>query len=1051
MKTSTKTKTLAGIIAASFAQGCLGPATLAIDPTPTVDSAEVTPEDAGLAEYLRFSATVSDDVSVAAERMNVSVHITPRETSETDESYADIQFPLTLEESYNENKSGLFTTELPADLDIFKGEGLYSAFFSAIDEKGYESPQAEQQFRVCSLPTVEYIAPGGIFPNDASITLEASAAAFCDITSLTLTGENLPETEMIDEDGDGIYTAIVDPTELSLPTVPYTDFSCNLTVTDTIGQEGNADSIFSVEDVVAPVIESVTISPDPADNAPETEVTVTATITDVGSGVDLESVCFQIEEEEKRCSFSADGNDYTLSLPGDSFFSPTTEYTVSVADIAGNQNSFTGTLSVTNVTGLVFSELSLDRYTVSNAEDAPYVVVSVKAGDTTDKENLDVSCLLDGTYVATLTYDGTSEIDGETGETVYGFTNIYDLTNVLVATNYLAAEYSLVCTVVDSEDNSLEKSTTLAITDGSAPTGICTSPTGNNAADTLLSCEFIDENTASSALTVTYAITDITSGDEPLSYVSGNAFKATLATTGIPAGTYSGIAHATDAFDNVSENVSFEVTLEDALKPSFSSFYMLPTTLSNDGSDSFKAYAENVSEETGISFILATVNGADYVMTDNDSDGTYETEEITPTAWPAQAYSAVLMISDGTNIVTDTASINVTDSYAPEITSVSVVDSNGDSDYAVVDDSTESFVVSVCVEDETDGTELDGTGGVQVTLDSLVETLSYNSSTSCYDSRTINGNEFAEGTYTIVAEATDAAANTATDSSKNLTVTCTAATLSNITFSDSEVYNNSNHGDITLSADVAAGTCSASIETVTAELYNSSFNPSSRSDGHTISLPMTDSDSNGTYVSDAMTPYEDLYMGGYSAEVTATNTDGLKTTASGSVPLTVSSICDMYGSGDILEAFVNGTSAASLNTSVDTDELSSFDIIRLGSSGTQFQHARVNYDGQTVEDLDLSSCSGGSFSGGSYVTSSWDNCAMVDSYNGTIASWSVAIINLGGGTVPALGVNSSATTGTGPNWFYNTGTGEYQLDDGVTGSRANFSVGGSYFTLCGNP
>lgn len=1219
---------------ATLAVGC-SPTVASIEQTksyPSLDAVHVLPQKAALDAMVGFYLEVTDDSPLYD---NVDAYITINANNYRLALYSDQGMNTSEELNSNTLNSdtatftGSFFTELPATL--FPAGQTSLATFIATDAEGNEATETTQSFSVCSLPELS-LSPSfdtdTPIPNDGPFSIEAYAAAFCDITSVKIVGEELSETEMV-EVGDGLYSVIFDPATFSFPEAATAEFFYSITARDDASprQETTLEGSFTLEDVAAPHIESVTVSPDSVDNNPETQVTFTATITDIGSGIDPNTVCVQLNEEANCYPLASEGISYvTTALSGRLFSSPTTDYTLFAADFAGLLATYTGTLDVLNAAGLTFSDLQLSPSEVSNAEGSIIDIIA-KAGDITDTYTIPVSCMLDGEDIGTLAYDGTSEIDEGSSETVYGFLGTYDTTALLAATNYLATEHVIECFVSDTDGNELSLSETLTFIDRLEPSLSCTVTDGANDGSATLDilCTAQDETAMNS---VSYSSSSF--GSDFLTNTTGDIFEASIDVTGLSAQLYNLTIAAEDAAGNTQEQ-TLSPTIGDALPPTIGSCSLSSSNISNTGG-TITVTCTGVADETALDSLLFDAEFTSDEMT--GSSGTYTGTLSVPSGTPANEYFVTITATDGVNTTSYTPlSLTVFDNTGPELSCLAIdgtndgttpleiiceaadetamntvsytsllgsdfltnttgdifessidgeniagalydfditaedavgnttpatvsayildildpsvscsfaassisnasgsttltctvsdetgidsvayssslgsgamtasgtdtytatisaspttaadtysimsigTDTSGNTKDAAVslvvtddtvpiitsvyatpdtvaDDGSEAFVISVCVNDETDGTELDRTDAVQVTIDSILESLSYNSSTACYDSRAINGDELTEGIYTLTAEALDAAGNSTIDSSATVSVTCSAASLSNITFSDSEVYNDSNHGDVVLSVDVAAGTCSASIEAVTAELYNSSFNPSTRSDGHSIFLTMTDSNSDETYESNTMTPYEDLYLGEYSAEVTITNTDGVSTTASGSAPLTVSSICDMLGSEKILEAFVNGTSAASLNTSVDTNELSSFDIIRLGYSGTAFQQARVNYNGETVEDMDLSSCSGGSFSSGSYVTSSWHDCAMADSYDGTVASWSVAIINVGGGTMPALNVNSASTSGTGPNWFYNTGTGTYQLDDGVTGSRANFAVGGSYFTICGKP
>ncbi len=507
---------------------------------------------------------------------------------------------------------------------------------------------------------------------------------------------------------------------------------------------------------------------------------------------------------------------------------------------------------------------------------------------------------------------------------------------------------------------------------------------------------------------------------------------------------YSG-AGGTDTLNITAEDnagntttASVPMTLEDVVEPTIGSCDISPTeVVSPSGTARMIAYS--VADETGIDYVTATIESSIVELTSAGSGnytGTFYTDAIVS----AGIYSVIFSAHDSAgNISADClSSVTVIDGAGPVFNSAYALPDS------VLNDGSETFHIYACVEDGTDGTEVGG--GAIASVDSLEEVLSYNSGTECYESREINGDEFSPGTYTLEFTAEDAAGNISTDASATLEVTCTSVAISNVAVSATEVYNNNEPYEFTVTADVSDGSCGI-LDTSSVEVTIDSL---------TQSMTL---DYGATYTAtiNAFADVSAIVLGNHTVYVSASSTVGDSETNS-SESIIISDICDNLATdapGATVGIYANGALEASLSTAIPL-KMSSVNTIRIGAYGAQFYSPLVfNYNNAfaTVVPLTTSSA-GGSYdsSTGLYTTSSYADWSLDATYDCTSAPWSISAE-----IIASFSRNHSleflTSSGTGTTWYRSSSTHYFYVNDG-TGTSTLFAStpsGDTIITLCGNP
>ncbi len=322
---------------------------------------------------------------------------------------------------------------------------------------------------------------------------------------------------------------------------------------------------------------------------------------------------------------------------------------------------------------------------------------------------------------------------------------------------YSASDFSLgtlnfIVSAYDTVGQEATAAGTVTIYDGIAPSLTCTATNGKNDGSELVDILCL-ANDDDELLSVLYT-SDLGAGE--LETEDGTSYRTSLNATGLQAKEYAISIEARDGSENVT-TTEVTTTITDAYAPMLS---CSATDGANDGSSAIDISC-TVTDETALGTVTynSTISSDTLVNTSGD---VYEAS-IPVSGVSGGTYTFTIDAFDTTgNTTTTVVTPAISDQTAPTITSVYTDVSS------VLNNGTESFMLYACFSDETDGTALGGS--VTGTIDTVVETLSYDSGSNCFVSSTINGNNFAEGTYTISVSGADTAGNSVNDSSATIEV-----------------------------------------------------------------------------------------------------------------------------------------------------------------------------------------------------------------------------------------------------------------------------------------
>ncbi len=412
----------------------------------------------------------------------------------------------------------------------------------------------------CTAPSIFLDAISSTLTNDSIYNFSAQVSSTtegCSVDSVTLTLDNADYTMNLQD--SSIYIAAVDLSALSMASSPAKK---QYSVAAISGDATNAEyGYFTLEDALAPEI-MATAYPDPVDNLASATLTLDATITDKGTGVNASAVYAEFNDSGSYQQMTlVSGDNYTLEVAGNTLTTPESSYTIHAFDTAGLEATYTDTFEVTNVSGLSVNSLDLLPDTVSNAT-VESVVISYDVADEQDSDGtLNSYCMLDETLLAYL-----SPVSG----TLYQGT--FDTTDFVVA-----QDYTITCFAEDSESNTVERDTTLTITDGIAPEVSSANTTvgyNDGSAPVIITANAIDET--ASLLTVSYSSSF---GSGALALVSGTEYQASVDVTGLRAGAYNISLSVSDGINTTLSSVTG--TIEDRLAPTISGCSVSSTSLTS--------------------------------------------------------------------------------------------------------------------------------------------------------------------------------------------------------------------------------------------------------------------------------------------------------------------------------------------------------------------------------------------------------------------------------------------------------------------------------------
>jgi hypothetical protein len=601
-------------------------------------------------------------------------------------------------------------------------------------------------------------------------------------------------------------------------------------------------------------------------------------------------------------------------------------------------------------------------------------------------------------------------------------TGIYRAT-IRLDSNSQAGTYTLELNAYDAAENMTAYTTFPLITviDGVDPSLACTVTNGANdgSQNVEMLCNSADE---SSAVTVSYYSSILGSGF--LTNTSGDTFEAAVSVSGIAAQEDSVLFTATDVAGNYASN-TLSYTIHDTSFPT-ASCSLADYTLTTP-SDSTTATCVDLFDETGIDSVVIAVGAlGEFPLT---VAGTTATGTIAVSSTSAGImYSPLAEISDGTNVTTYTLpTLTIADGVSPTVISTYAEPSS------VYADGVDTFQVIGCFDDETDGTQLGGT--VEATIDTLVEPMTYNSATECFETAEIYGSDIGTGTYGIAVTGTDAAGNTVVDNSASVEITCPSVEITSVAVSPSTVYVDNLPIELTVTANIAdicgtVDTASVTIDGVTEELTGSGT--------YTATIHAFD---NAAY----------LTLATHTVDVSIDGTLG-DTITDNSQTVAIDTICSELSTdapGATHGVYVDGGFEGSIISGI-TLAMSSFDRITLGSTGAQFMSPiLILHDNTYAEKVSLSLCSGGSYSSGIYTPSGNNNCPLATAYDCRSFDCSVTVDVIGGSTL-YFELNSSTIAGTGPRWYKSSGGVATVISDGYANSGGFSSgvVNTGIFTYC---
>lgn len=508
-----------------------------------------------------------------------------------------------------------------------------------------------------------------------------------------------------------------------------------------------------VEDL-PPEIHTIISTPDPVEN--NSYVTIEAYVTD-DYGVD--AVFLQIDGETASLDTST-APSYTIAYDTNILPIGENPFSILAVDTIGQESTANGLFTINNVTSTTIESLILSPYVVSTANLADSVRVTLTATDSFyASSELGGSCSLESTDLGALSYNSSSETHELSFLPEIGIT----LTSL--------GEIPVTCTITNPAGYGVTDTASLTVYDGIPPALDCAmTQEGNNDGSSPLeiTCTSTDENGVNAV-----QWQQDTLGSDYLVAMGSDTFVMQIDATSIPATTYAFLITAEDNYENSSSDIVTGI-INDVSPPSIACS-LTNSAITNNAASGSGLYSADTSFDCIVtdesSLASVTYDASSFGSGTMSGSGSVYSITLTGDGSAANSYviSGTAQDSAG-NTMTASDTLTIIDELAPTFTSVT------SSPSSVLNDGAEEFSLEACVDDETDGIELGN--GVTVAIDSYANSLSYGS--TCY-TIIINGNEFSEGDYSILLQATDAAGNSADDTS-------TAITIDAITYTTTTLY-----------------------------------------------------------------------------------------------------------------------------------------------------------------------------------------------------------------------------------------------------------------------
>ncbi|MGO4911547.1 Ig-like domain-containing protein [Leeuwenhoekiella sp. W20_SRS_FM14] len=620
-----------------------------------------------------------------------------------------------------DNGDNTFTLIIPAG-DALPDE-TYDVVATATDAAGNSSSDitTDELMIDTAAPTVPTI--DALVTNSNTPTITGTADS---IDNLTLAVNGITYTEgdgNLTDNGDNTFSLVISAGDA----LPDGTYDVVATATDAAG---NSSSDITTDELVidtaAPTVPTV-----------NTQITnnSTPTITGTSDSVDdLTVVVNGVTYIEGDGNLTDNGDStWALIIPaGDALPDGTYDVVATATDAAGNTSS-----------DITTDELVID----TAAPTVPTVNTQI-----TNNSTPTITGAADSVDDLTVVVNGVTYIEGDGNLTDNG-DNTFTL--IIPAGDALPdGTYDVVATATDAAGNASSDITTdELVIDTAAPTvpTVDTLVTNSNAPEITGTADSVDD------LTVVVNGITYTEGDGNLIDNGDNTFTLIIpAGNALPDGTYDVFATATDAAGNASSDITTDELVIDTAAPTVPT---VNTQITNNSTPTITGTADSVDDLTVV------VNGVTYIegdgnLTDN-GDNTFSLVIPAGNALPDGTYDVVATATDAagnasSDITTDELMI---DTAAPTVPTVNTqITNNSTPTITGTSDSVDNLTVVVNGITYTEGDgNLTDNGDDTFTLIIPV------------------GNALPDGTYDVVATATDAAGNTSSDITTDELVIDTAA------------------------------------------------------------------------------------------------------------------------------------------------------------------------------------------------------------------------------------------------------------------------------------
>ncbi|MFL1894587.1 Ig-like domain-containing protein [Aquimarina sp. 2-A2] len=612
-----------------------------------------------------------------------------------------------------DNTDGTWSLQIPTGNEIT--EGTYEVVATATDAAGNVSNDTTTNELVIDTTNPAVPTVNSLTTNDTTPTLTGTADS---ADTLTVTVNGVTYTE-----GDGNLTDNTDGTwSLQIPTgneITEGTYEVVATATDAAGNVSNDTTTNELTiDTTNPVVPTVDVL---ATNDTTPILTGTADSADVLT-VTVNGVTYT--EGDGNLVDNTDGT-WTLQVPaGNEITEGTYDIVATATDAAGNVSNDTTT-----------NELTIDTTNPT----VPTVDV-LATNDTTPI----LTGTADSADVLTVTVNGVTYTEGD-GNLVDNTDGTWTL-QIPAGSEISEGTYDVVATATDAAGNVSNDATTNELTiDTTNPTVPTVDALATNDTTPILT------GTADSSDNLTVTVNGITYTEGDGNLVDNTDGTWTLqipAGSEISEGTYDVVATATDAAGNVSNDTTTNELVIDTTNPAVPTVDAVAT---NDTTPILTGTADSADTLT------VTVNGVTYTEGDgnlvDNTDGTWTLQIPTGNEITEGTYDVVASSTDAAgNVSNDTTTNELTiDTTNPAVPTVDALATNDTTPILTgTADSADTLTVTVngVTYTEGDGNLVDNTDGTW--------TLQIPTS-----------NEITEGTYDVVATATDAAGNVSNDATTN--------------------------------------------------------------------------------------------------------------------------------------------------------------------------------------------------------------------------------------------------------------------------------------------